>query len=198
MVYCLRLCIRWSSCTRYLPARGVKHQYQVTYLLTRMPGERYRRRVRSLLLCSCDVFRALINSLCLLTEVYLLRAVCVCGGGGGETNRQRETVARTRKLYLPGLKRDRETKTERDRHRQTDRDRETKTETDRQTETDRDRGSNSKTLSARTGERERDRERQRETERDRDRDRQTETERPWLELENFICYDCTLASFKPV
>ena len=30
---------------------------------TRVPGESYRRRLRSLLLCLCDVFRALINSL---------------------------------------------------------------------------------------------------------------------------------------
>ena len=29
----------------------------------RMPGESYRRRLRSLLLCFCDVFRELINSL---------------------------------------------------------------------------------------------------------------------------------------
>ena len=28
---------------------------------TRMAGERYRGRLRSLLLCLCDVFRALIN-----------------------------------------------------------------------------------------------------------------------------------------
>ena len=33
---------------------------------TRMPNESYRRRLRSLLLCLCDVFRALINSLCVL------------------------------------------------------------------------------------------------------------------------------------
>ena len=33
-------------------------------VFTRMPGESYRRRLRSLLLCICDVFRAaLINSL---------------------------------------------------------------------------------------------------------------------------------------
>ena len=32
-------------------------------LFTSMPGESYRRRLRSLLLCLCDVFRALINSL---------------------------------------------------------------------------------------------------------------------------------------
>ena len=32
-------------------------------VFTRMPGESYRRRFRSLLLCSCYVFRALINPL---------------------------------------------------------------------------------------------------------------------------------------
>ena len=32
-------------------------------VFTRMPGESYRRRLWSLLLCLCDVFRALINSL---------------------------------------------------------------------------------------------------------------------------------------
>ena len=32
-------------------------------VFTRMPGESYHRRLRSLLLCLCDVFRALINSL---------------------------------------------------------------------------------------------------------------------------------------
>ena len=36
---------------------------EFTYLVfTRMPGESYRRRLRSLLLCLRDVFRALINS----------------------------------------------------------------------------------------------------------------------------------------
>ena len=35
-------------------------------VFTRMPGESYRRRLRSLLLCLCDVFRALINSPCVL------------------------------------------------------------------------------------------------------------------------------------
>ena len=32
-------------------------------VFTRMPGESYRRRLRPLLLCSNDVFGALINSL---------------------------------------------------------------------------------------------------------------------------------------
>ena len=31
---------------------------------TRVPGESYRKRLKSLLLYLCDVFRALINSLC--------------------------------------------------------------------------------------------------------------------------------------
>ena len=33
------------------------------FVFTRMPGESYRRRLGSLLLCLCDVFRALITSL---------------------------------------------------------------------------------------------------------------------------------------
>ena len=39
-------------------------------VFTRMLGESYPRRLRSVLLCLCDVFRALINSLvcCFLTE----------------------------------------------------------------------------------------------------------------------------------
>ena len=37
---------------------------QFMYLIfTRMPGESYRRRLRSLLLCWCYVFRALITPL---------------------------------------------------------------------------------------------------------------------------------------
>ena len=32
-------------------------------LFTRVPGESYRRRLRPLLLCLCDVFLALISSL---------------------------------------------------------------------------------------------------------------------------------------
>ena len=43
-------------------------------VFTCMPGESYCRWLRSLLLCSCDVFRALINSLCLL---YLFVSVCL-------------------------------------------------------------------------------------------------------------------------
>ena len=40
------------------------HWYEFVYLaFTRMPDESYRRRFRSLLLCLCDVFRELINSL---------------------------------------------------------------------------------------------------------------------------------------
>ena len=37
---------------------------ELIYLVfTRMPGESYRRRVTSLLLCLCDIFLALMDSL---------------------------------------------------------------------------------------------------------------------------------------
>ena len=35
----------------------------VDLVFTRMPGQSYRRLLGSLLLCLCDVFRALVNSL---------------------------------------------------------------------------------------------------------------------------------------
>ena len=44
----LRMYLWWSSCILFM---------------YRVPGESYRRKLRSLLLCLCDVFRALINSL---------------------------------------------------------------------------------------------------------------------------------------
>ena len=40
---------------------------------SRMPGESYSRQVRSLLLCLCDVFRALFNSfegICLFVDSW--------------------------------------------------------------------------------------------------------------------------------
>ena len=37
--------------------------YNTYFVFTCMPGESYSRRLRSFLLCLCDVFRALINSL---------------------------------------------------------------------------------------------------------------------------------------
>ena len=43
------------------------------FVFTRMPGESYRRRLRSLLLCLRDVFRPLINSLvCWFFSIWLL------------------------------------------------------------------------------------------------------------------------------
>ena len=47
------------------------HYYYYYFVFTRMLGESYRRRFRSLLLCSCDVFPTLINSLALLNRFYL-------------------------------------------------------------------------------------------------------------------------------
>ena len=66
--------------------KGVEHvPLEFIYLV---PGESYRRRLRSflLLLCSCDVFRAPVNSLCLysfvlcfffqMTSTFTLRYKC--------------------------------------------------------------------------------------------------------------------------
>ena len=46
-------------------------------IFTGIPGESYRRRFRSLL-CSCDVFCTLINSLCLLIQTYILKCAVSC------------------------------------------------------------------------------------------------------------------------
>ena len=62
---CRRMCLK---CRVHMPL-GASFLEDVplvefTYLVfTRMPGERYRRRLRSLLFYLCYVFRALINSL---------------------------------------------------------------------------------------------------------------------------------------
>ena len=59
----------WSLCTLYACQGGVyvpctHARVELMYLVfTRMPGESYRRRLGSLLLRLCYVFRALINSL---------------------------------------------------------------------------------------------------------------------------------------
>ena len=45
------------------PVLRLKRRSDLYLVFTRMPGESYRRRPRSLLLCSCDVFPALITSL---------------------------------------------------------------------------------------------------------------------------------------
>ena len=82
----------WSLCTLYLLAcqvrvtadRSLKKKKKkidvplvefMYHVFTRMPGESYRRRLRSLLWCLCDDFRALINSL-----VRWLRSLlwCLC------------------------------------------------------------------------------------------------------------------------
>ena len=47
-------------------------------VFTRMPGESYRRRLRSLLLCLFDVLRALINSLFVYFVLVLLFCLFVC------------------------------------------------------------------------------------------------------------------------
>ena len=55
--------IRVATTSHKMPIEDVL-LVEFTYLVfTRMPGESYRRRLRSLLLCLRDVFRALVNSL---------------------------------------------------------------------------------------------------------------------------------------
>ena len=51
-------------------AEGVSLVEFMYLVFARIPGESYRRRLRSLLLCLCDVFHVLINSLvCMLIPV---------------------------------------------------------------------------------------------------------------------------------
>ena len=55
----------------YVTLHNVKLMYLV---LICMPGESYRRRLYSLLLCLWDVFRELINSLCVDYELHRKRS----------------------------------------------------------------------------------------------------------------------------
>ena len=56
------LSLAWKWTLQYPLEALTEWLWVYTYLVfTRMPGESYRRRFRSLLLYSCDVFRALIN-----------------------------------------------------------------------------------------------------------------------------------------
>ena len=56
-------------------------------VFTRMPGENYRKRLGSFLLCLCYVFGALINSVCVCVcacvraRVRACVRVCVCVRG---------------------------------------------------------------------------------------------------------------------
>ena len=75
----------WCSlCTLYLHVCQVKvtvcdSEPLVGFMhlvFTRMPVESYRGQLRSLLLCLCDVFRALINR----NEFFTLRTYCTNKG----------------------------------------------------------------------------------------------------------------------
>ena len=56
--------LTWHSCKCKVRKDEDVLLAEFMYLVfTRMPGESYRRRLRSLSLCLCCVFRALINSL---------------------------------------------------------------------------------------------------------------------------------------
>ena len=81
--YILMVYFWWSLCTLYLHAckKDVPLVEFMYLVFTRMPGESYRRQLRSLLLYLCYIFRALINSLvgCYYTKPsrYSLLQMCV-------------------------------------------------------------------------------------------------------------------------
>ena len=66
----------------FVAVEGVPLVEFMYLVFTRIPGESYRRWLRSLLLCVCDVFRALINSLvyccCWLVIPLLALIFCCC------------------------------------------------------------------------------------------------------------------------
>ena len=64
-VPCIYTVLRWSVCTLYLHCTPVECMY---FVCTCMPGGSYRRRLSSLLYLCC-VFRALINSPCMMMEI---------------------------------------------------------------------------------------------------------------------------------
>ena len=59
-VPCIYTNARWELCTLYLHTCQMSIMYLV---FTQMPGESCHRQLKSLLLCLCCVFQALINSL---------------------------------------------------------------------------------------------------------------------------------------
>ena len=70
----------------------VKFMYLV---FTCMPGESYRRRLRSLLLYLCYVFRALINSfVCLLLSVKVIAQGVFHGANPGRLQYQQQPKLR--------------------------------------------------------------------------------------------------------
>ena len=79
------------------------------FAFTRMPGERYRGRFGSLLLCLCDVFRVMINSLCVdskkKTKEREREREKRRGGGGGGRRRRDEAIKR---LYKKERKKEKE------------------------------------------------------------------------------------------
>ena len=61
----------------HLPVYVLNPLLEFMYLVfTRMPGESYSRRLRSLWLCLCDVFRAMVNSLVCYSAQALRASFC--------------------------------------------------------------------------------------------------------------------------
>ena len=70
-----------ANITRYInfsvhPTEDVPLVELMCLAFTRMPGESYRRRLGSLLLYLCDVFRVLINSLACWNQLETTALVC--------------------------------------------------------------------------------------------------------------------------
>ena len=67
----------WVTVLFYLsPTHPPNDLVELMYLVfTRMPGKTYRRRLRSLLLCLCDVFRAVS---CIFNHLYSIGVFLPC------------------------------------------------------------------------------------------------------------------------
>ena len=102
-----RYSLTWHSCKYKV------HKLQQRYVLctsggvyvpvfTRMPGESYRRRFRSLLLCLCDVIRALINSFVCLRLYRVLRVTS--RGEAGLLTQPRDLVCLSTKRLMKSRK----------------------------------------------------------------------------------------------
>ena len=75
-------CIRFAM-LEHVQCKAIGYTSGGVYVrCVRHTSESYCRRLRSLLLCLCDVIRALINCLFLVYNVVCLLVLAVGGGGG--------------------------------------------------------------------------------------------------------------------
>ena len=79
-----------SSCQSEVISEDVALVEFMYLVFTRMQGESYRRRLRSLLLCLCDVFRALSNSQGEMRRKCILGRMVRLAAEAAEKNRWRQ------------------------------------------------------------------------------------------------------------